>query len=182
ERVLPDAASDERRVRARVRPNDDVVTFIDEIDVAGLGDDLELDFRVAAAELRGELPEYRLADEQRHADPQPAARLQRALFQTLPDLDDLGDERARSLVERAAVLGQLELASAALEQAHTEAFLECHHAAGQRRLRPSAHAARVAEAARGRDEVEVGQQAEVDSRVIHKWNNLSIVCGLRTET
>ena len=101
--------------------------------------------------------------------------------EALADLENLGDERIRSLVERAAALGELELACAALEKTHAEAVLERHHVARQRGFRPSARAARPAEAAGGGDEVEVGQQTEIDSRVIHFWNDLSIRCALRAE-
>src|SRR5690606_21392143 len=128
ERVARDAAADEHLVLARIDANGDVETLRDQIDVAVLGDDLELDGRIAANELRGERPEHELPEHQRHADTQLAARLQRPFRETLADLEDLGEQRARALVQRAAVLRERERARAALEETHAEAFLERRHA------------------------------------------------------
>src|SRR5690606_7018391 len=114
--IAADASADERRVRARIHADRDIVTFVHEIDVAVFRDDLELDFRVAAAELRGELTQHRLADQQRHADPQLAPRLKRALAEALTDLENLGHQRAGSLVQCTTFLGELELPRAALEK------------------------------------------------------------------
>src|SRR5690606_9723902 len=178
--VLHETPADERRIGARVRAYHDVVAFGDQIDVAVLGDDLELDIGITLAELRGELPERRVRNLHRCADPQSAARPKGSIDERLPNLRDLREQRMRALVQGSAFLGQSERPRAALEKPHAEAVLERHDLSRQGRLRPSAAAARLAEAAFRRDEIERGEAVDVQ-RVIHYCNTLSKKTALRTD-
>ena len=159
--IAQKGAPDKALVRGRIDADDEVIAFLDHVDRPVFGGHFEPDLGEAGGEPGGELSHRDLREQQGRADPQSPARRVSAGSDGSRRLVELGEQCARPLMERAALLGQLEHARAALEQPHVEAGLQLRDPAGQGGLGAPGGARGASKSAVPGDEIEIGEGEQV---------------------
>lgn len=159
--VAQEDASNQAFIGIGIDPDHQVIAFLDHVDGAVVGGHVETDLGISERERGGELAHRGLREQQRRTDPQPAARLVAAGGDRGDRLVELGQQRARALEQRPPLLGQLQRASAALDEPEIQARFQLADPAGQRRLGTTAGAGGTAEAAVAGDEVEIGERKQI---------------------
>src|SRR5205085_759704 len=96
----------ETLVRRWVDADDEIIAIFDEIDLAILRDDLELDLWIGAREADTDPGKRHMRKNHRCADPQPAPRRGCAQDDSLPRFRDFRQQSMSALVERSPFFGQ----------------------------------------------------------------------------
>ena len=150
QRLLAERARRQRRIGQRADAHRRVDAVLDQVDVAVAEADLELQLRMARAQLRQQRHHFKLAQRRGHVEAQAPGRLAaHALGLRTQGVEFLDDSLAARM-QLAPVGSEADLPRRAMKQAQADIALEPLDALGDRRRRQAERASRGGKAAAAR--------------------------------